>query len=399
MRYVQINTVPYGSTGSIMLKRHHELLADGVDSRVFWGRGRKAQDGTEENFGSVTGVHLDALQSRLDGKAGFHSKIATRRLLARLDELQPDVVHLHNLHGYYVNVGMLFAWIERSDCKVMWTLHDCWAFTGHCAWFDYVGCSQWQAHCALDEPCPQMRSYPKTFVGSRACQWSFGHKRATFTSIPTDRVTLVAPSHWLERLVQQSYLGRYSVEVIHNTVDTGVFRPTPSDFRERYGLGDKYVILGVASPWTERKGLGDFVRLARELDDRHAIVLVGLDKRQIRQIFKEVAAPRETGRDQVQALDPAVAAAPTRPVKMFRGIGGATVALMARIDSQSQLAMLYTASDVFFNPTREDNFPTVNLEAEACGTTVWTYDTGGCRETIGKVATSRVIDGLGWICG
>ena len=355
--YAHINTVPNGSTGGIMMKEHRELLAAGEDSFAFWGRGRAGEGDRELRFATGAEVRLDALRTRLDGKAGFHSKAATRRLLERLDEVKPDVVHLHNLHGYYVNIEMLFEWLAAHNCKVEWTLHDCWAFTGHCAYFTYVKCAQWKTHCAYFEGrCPQLGTYPKTY-SKASCVWNFDQKKRLFSLVPAGRMRLIAPSLWLANLVAESFLSEYPVEVRHNTVDTSVFKPTPSDFRERYGIGDRFMILGVASPWTERKGLSDFVRLAGELDsEKYAIVLVGLSEKQV----KELPA----------------------------GIVGLT-----RTDSREELAAIYSAADVFFNPTVEDNYPTVNLEAEACGTPVVTYDTGGCAETVRR-GDSCVVGGF-----
>lgn len=343
--YAHINTVPNGSTGGVMMKEHKELLAAGEESYVFWGRGRVGECDHELRFATDAEVKFDALQTRLDGKAGFHSRAATKRLLERLDEIKPDVVHLHNLHGYYVNVEMLFEWLAARECCVEWTLHDCWAFTGHCAHFTYVKCAQWKSHCAYAKPCPQLDTYPKTY-SKASCSWNFEQKKHLFNLVSVERMKLITPSQWLSNLVGESFLSRYTVKVRHNTINTSVFQPTPSDFRERHGIGERFMILGVASPWTERKGLGDFVRLADKLDgDKYAIVLVGLSEKQIQQ--------------------------------MPEGIIG-----LARTDSREELAGIYTAADVFFNPTREDNYPTVNLEAEACGTSVVTYDTGGCRETL-----------------
>lgn len=351
-----INTVPNGSTGGIMMKEHRELLAAGEDSHVFWGRGRAGEGDRELRFATDAEVRLDALQTRLDGKAGFHSKAATKRLLGRLDEIKPDVVHLHNLHGYYVNIEMLFEWLAAHNCKVEWTLHDCWAFTGHCAYFTYAECAQWKDRCAYSEPCPQLSTYPKTY-SKASCAWNFEQKRRLFNLVPAGRMRLITPSQWLANLVGESFLAKYPVEVRRNTVDTSVFKPTPSDFRERHGIGDRFMVLGVASPWTERKGLADFVRLAGELDsERYAVVLVGLSEKQTKGM----------------------------PV----GIVGLT-----RTDSREELAGIYSTADVFFNPTVEDNYPTVNLEAEACGTPVVTYDTGGCRETI-SCSDSRVVAGF-----
>lgn len=356
--YAHINTVPNGSTGDIMMKEHRELLERGEDSYAFWGRGRDAHDDHEMRFASNMEVNLDVLQTRLDGRAGFHSKSATRRLLKRLDEINPDVVHLHNIHGYYVNIEMLFKWLSAHTCRVEWTLHDCWAFTGHCAYFTYVKCAQWQDHCALKTPCPQLHTYPKTY-SKTSCTKNYKDKKRFFCMLPRERVKLITPSQWLADLVGQSFLAIYPVEVRHNTIDTSVFKPTTNDFRERYGMGDRFMILGVASPWTERKGLQDFVRLAQELDsERYVVVLVGLNKKQL------------------DALP--------------EGIVGLT-----RTDSAEELASIYSTADVFFNPTQEDNFPTVNLEAEACGTPVVTYDVGGCKETV-RMGTSQVVKSEGY---
>lgn len=340
LRYVQLNSFYNGSTGSIMRGLHAQLSNSGVDSYCLWGRRHETIDEHMACCASKPEVYLHGAMTRLRDRMGFYSKRDTERLLARLDEIDPDVVHLHNIHGYYVNIEMLFAWLAAHRCQVRWTLHDCWALTGHCAY---------------SESCPQPDAYPKTICKSN-CARNFEDKRRIFTSVPPERMTLICPSQWLADLVAKSFLKGYPVEVRHNTIDKAVFKPTPSDFRERYGIGDRFMILGVASPWTERKGLGDFVRLAGELDsDRYAIVLVGLSAKQMKSL----------------------------PV----GIIGLT-----RTDSPQELAGIYTTADVFFNPTVEDNYPTVNLEAEACGTPVITYDTGGCRETIADVR-SHVVEG------
>lgn len=355
LRYVQLNSFYNGSTGSIMRGLHAQLSNSGVDSYCLWGRRHETIDDHMACCATKSEVYLHGAMTRLCDRMGFYSKRDTARLLKRLDEIDPDVVHLHNIHGYYVNIEMLFSWLARHRCQVRWTLHDCWAFTGHCAYFTYVECAQWMTHCAYSEGCPQPDAYPKTICKSN-CARNFEDKRRIFTSVPPERMTLICPSQWLAGLVGESFLRDYPVEVRHNTIDVSVFKPTPSDFRERHGIDGCFMILGVASPWTERKGLNDFVRLAGELDrEKSAIVLVGLSEKQIK--------------------------------SLPGGITGLT-----RTDSPQELAGIYTTADVFFNPTVEDNYPTVNLEAEACGTPVITYDTGGCRETIADVR-SHVAEG------
>lgn len=345
LRYAQLNSFFNGSTGSIMRKLHGDLSERGVDSYVFWGRSHETVDDHARRCATDLGIYAHGARVRFTGRMGFYSKRDTARLLKELDAIDPDVVHLHNLHGYYVNIEMLFGWLAEHCCQVRWTLHDCWAFTGHCAYFTYAKCAQWKSHCAYDEPCCQTATYPKTY-SKRSVKDNFERKRRAFTSIPTNRMTLITPSHWLKGLVKESFFSGYPVEVRHNTVDTSVFKPTPSDFRERFGIGDRFMVLGVASPWTERKGLDDFVRLAGVLDSAYySIVLVGLSDKQINGLPKGII-----------------------------GIG--------RTSFREELAGIYTTADVLFNPTREDNYPTTLLEAEACETPAITYDVGGCGEAI-----------------
>ena len=223
--------------------------------------------------------------------------------------------------------------------QVKWTLHDCWAFTGHCSYFTMVKCNQWKTKCTN---CSQLRRYPACFAMSSVSK-NFERKRKAFTGVKN--LTLITPSKWLADLTRESFLKEYPVEVHYNTIDTSIFKPTASDFRERYALQDKFVVLGVANVWEDRKGLTDFFELRKQLDEKYAIVLVGLNKEQLEQL-------------------PA-------------GIIG-----IQRTNSPQELAEIYTAADVFVNPTYEDNYPTVNLEAQACGTPVITYDTGGCKETL-----------------
>lgn len=336
-----------------MRSLHRKLKLEGVDSYVFWGRRHETINDHEQCCASKLGVYSHGILARITDRCGFYSKKDTARLLKKLDDINPDVVHLHNIHGYYINIRMLFEWLESHRCHVKWTLHDCWAITGHCPYFDYVGCSRWRAGCYA---CPQKKGYPKSVLFD-ASRRNWEEKKALFTLIPEDRMTLVAPSEWLAHLVQKSFLSNYKIIIRRNEIDTTVFRPTKSNFREISGVGNRTMVLGVASPWTPRKGLDDLFLLAKILDpEKYAVVAVGLNDLQLRR------APSEL-------------------------IG------LKRTDSANELVSIYTASDVFFNPTREDNYPTVNLEAEACGAAVVTYDTGGCRETI-KNPLSVVVNSL-----
>ncbi|WP_165249206.1 glycosyltransferase [Adlercreutzia sp. ZJ141] len=347
--YVQIHSDSYSWFKPIVYDRHLSLLADGVDSYVAWGRGRESGDefgasGQPREFKISTKVGLwrDAALSRLDDRDGFHSKGETKRLLEWLDAINPDTVHLHQLHGYYMNVEMLFNWLAAQSCNVIWTLHDCWAFTGHCTYFTMVKCEQWRSCCACERSCPQLREYPKAF-GRGACKRNFEDKKRLFTMISPERMTIYTPSRWLADLVGASFLSKYPVEVHHNQIDHTVFKPTPSDFRERYGIDDRFMILGVANPWTERKGLDDFLQLAAELDERYAVVLVGLSKKQIKELPKCIVGIKCT-------------------------------------DSPTELAEAYTAANLFINPSIEETYSMTTAEAAACGTPVAVVEGTACVE-------------------
>lgn len=362
MRYVQINAYSGGWADSIIFKKHRELVAAGDESWVFWARGKHEQDDHLQRIASYPEVCLDAALTRLDGRPGFHSKAITRKLLKRLDEIDPDVVHLHLLLGYYINVEMLFEWLAAHRCKVVWTLHDCWAFTGHCIYFTYAKCTQWRSGCAASTSCPQKRTYPETLAGDSSVRWSYERKKRLFTMLPAECVQLITPSQWLADLVKQSFLGKYDVKVVHDTVNTDVFKPTPSDFRERQGLEGRFLVLGVAASWSERKGLPVFVQLAKELDPaRFAVVVVGLSKKQIKRVKAEA---------------PPIIALP-------------------RTNSMEELAEVYTACDVLLNPSVEETFGMNVAEAGACGTDAIVVEGSACAEVADPEKTATVSASLG----
>jgi len=343
MKILMINSVcGIRSTGRICTDLAREFEAKGDEVKIAYGR-EEVPDQYKKyavRIGNSFDVKFHGLRTRLLDEHGLGSRGATKRFLRWAEEYNPNILWLHNIHGYYINYELLFDWIKkRSEMEVRWTLHDCWAFTGHCSHFTVARCEQWKSHCMH---CIQKTRYPESlFIDNSKC--NFDRKRAAFTGVKN--LTLITPSQWLANLVKLGFLREYPVEVHYNTINTNVFKPTASNFREQYELTDKRIILGVASTWSERKGLNDFMKLAEMLDDNYRIVLVGLD------IKKMTALPKNV-------------------------IG------IARTNSADDLAKIYTAADVFVNPTYEDNYPTVNLEAEACGTRVITYDTGGCKEGI-----------------
>lgn len=401
MKVLIINSVcGIGSTGRICTDLAQEYEAQGHEVRIAYGRDSTVPEKYKKyavRIGTDLDVRWHGVLSRLFDAHGLGSKRATKRFLAWAEEYRPDLLWLHNIHGYYINYEQLFAWIKKHpEMEVRWTLHDCWAFTGHCSHFTVAKCEQWRDHCSR---CVQKRRYPASLALDRSRQ-NFARKKAAFTGVR--KMTLITPSQWLASLVRQSFLKDYPVEVRYNTIDTTVFKPTPSDFRERYGLQGKTVVLGVASTWDERKGLDDFVKLAAMLDERYAIVLVGLSKKQIKEMPEkmqkvqtaflkrksmnvssdaEIVLQNEKGTivsQSVQSIYKVVSAA----VPSQAAAGHPQMVYFTRTNSPTELAQIYTAADYFVNPTYEDNYPTVNLEAAACGTYVVSYNTGGCRETL-----------------
>lgn len=355
MKVLIVNSVcGIGSTGRICAELAQGLENAGHMVKIAYGRDAFVPEQYRRfavRIGGALDVRLHGVKTRLLDAHGFGSVRATCRFLAWAEEYQPDLLWLHNIHGYYIHVGMLFDWIKKHpQMQVKWTLHDCWAFTGHCSHFQFVRCSKWQTGC---HHCSQKKEYPASVLCDSSAR-NYERKRRAFTGVKN--MTIITPSNWLAKLVKQSFLQEYPVEVVYNTIDTEVFKPTPGDFRSRYGLEGKKIVLGVASIWSARKGLDDFAQLANMLDDRFAVVLVGLSREQIARMPANIIA-------------------------------------LERTNSPKELAEIYTAADVFVNPTHEDNYPTVNLEAQACGTPVITYDTGGCAETIWRESSSIIASG------
>ena len=235
MKVLQINSVcGVGSTGRIAADIHRVLKQNGHESKIAYGRGEAKGVSSDDTIkiGTDRDIYAHVIQSRLTDRTGFYSKSATKKLIRSIEEYNPDVIHLHNIHGYYINIKLLFDYLKKAGKPVVWTLHDCWAFTGHCAYFDYCGCEKWKTGC---EKCPQLSQYPKSFADSS--KRNYLDKKQIFNGI--NNMTIVTPSKWLEKLVKQSYLGNYNTQVIYNGIDLTVFKPTVSDFRGRYGLENK----------------------------------------------------------------------------------------------------------------------------------------------------------------
>lgn len=351
MRILQITAFSgWGCTGRIALGIHNVLVDQGCESAIAWGRINTAPDSV---LTIQIGNHIDqqfhGLYTRLTDKCGFGSKRATEKFLKKVEGFRPDLIQLHIMHGYYINLEILFEYFKRKNIPVVWTFHDCWAFTGHCPYFDLVGCDKWKTGC---RDCQQKKHHPASWLLDNS-RWNWNKKRELFTGIAN--LTVVTPSEWMARLVKQSFLKDCRIEVINNGINLNDFKPTKGDIHEKYGIQNKKIVLGVSSSWSKSKGLEDFVLLADRLPADYQIILVGLTKPQ-----KE---------------------------KLPEGIVG-----IERTDNVRELAELYTAAEIFVNPTYEDNYPTTNLEALACGTPIITYNTGGSVEAVQNSKSGVIIE-------
>lgn len=356
-RIVQINPVLRTSTSTGRIMQEIGALAEheGWHNWCAYGKGR---DGIRPcttdviPVGDKWSTALHGLLTRAFDRHGLGSAAATRAFVARLREIDPDIIHIHNIHGYFLNYPVFFEYLRNSRVKVIWTVHDCWLYTGHCYYYSAIGCDRWKSGCGR---CPQRGAFPRSVLIDRSRQ-NFIDKRACFTSIPRDRMVIVPVSQWMRDEMSHSFFSEYPFQVIHNGIDTTVFRPCGDDTEVRRRLGipaGQKIILGLASIWSAEKGLDDFIRLAGMLRSDETIVMVGVDPQTARSL-------------------------------------PASVKWLRRTENIDMLAQLYSAASAFVNPTYQDNYPTVNLEAIACGTPVVTYCTGGSVESV-TPATGRIV--------
>lgn len=342
-KLLQINTVVNTtSTGRITEEIGNIAIERGWESFIAFGRNEQYSNSNKIKIGRDFDVLMHVANTRLTDRHGLSSKKATKDLIIHIDKIKPDIIHLHNLHGYYINYCILFKYLSSTKTPVIWTFHDCWPITGHCTYFSYAKCEKWKSHCSK---CPQKMEYPRSIFLDQSKR-NFLDKRNLFTSVKD--LTIVAVSKWLQNIVNESFLCNVPISVINNGVDINLFCPQNTDkLSVKYNLGTKFVILGVANVWEKRKGLDDFIELSKRLKSNETIVLVGVSDDVISNLPNNIIGIKRT-------------------------------------EDINELAQLYSLADVFFNPTWEDNFPTTNLEAIACGTPVITYRTGGSPEALSQ---------------
>ena len=338
---LQVNSVANtGSTGHIAEDIGRLAIKNGWKSYIAYGRKALPSQSHLVKIGNKLDHLCHFLLTRFFDLHGLASRSATKKFIKQIERINPDVMHLHNIHGYYLNYKILFEYLAKCGKPVVWTLHDCWAITGHCSYYSFAKCTAFQSeggckHCSLK------KNYPKSILFSNAA-YNFSQKKKYFNLLAEDQLTLVTPSKWLSDEIAKSYLGHYKRVVINNGIDLDVFKPA-----ENSAPNNKKIILGVASVWDERKGLADFIKLAALLQTDEEILLVGLSEVQIKSLPKD---------------------------KNIHGI--------RRTESQQQLAELYSEALVYFNASVEETFGMTCAEALACGTPVIAYNSTAVPETI-----------------
>ncbi len=336
------------STGRICTDLADELSKEGHIVKIAYGRESVPNEYKKYavRIGSELDVMMHGIKARLSDSCGFGSYTATKKFIEWVKVFNPDAIHLHNLHGYYINIELLFDYLRSYEKKIIWTLHDCWAFTGHSVYCDTRNCTKWKEGCNC---CPLKKSYPASLVDKSKKNWI--RKKQAFSNI--SNLTIVTPSNWLADMFKESFISNYPLEIIRNGIDTSIFRPIRSDFKDKYGLNDKYVLLGVATAWDEMKGMTDYFKLANLLGEQYQIVLVGLTQKQKKHIPQNILG-------------------------------------IERTNNVDELVEIYSGADLFLNLSYCENYPTVNLEALACGIPVLTYNSGGSAESaIGGIVVER----------
>lgn len=356
MNVLMINAVPYGSPAKIMYGI--ALVTKEKYNNVYTATGYSAHPSPEtpSNNIIISGIlskYIHMKLAKYTGFEGFFSILSTIIFIRKIRKLDISLIHIHNLHGWYINLPIFFNYIKKNEIPVVWTMHDCWSFTGHCTYFEMEKCEKWKKEC---KNCSAYKGYPISNYDNSRIMYRI--KKELFTS--NLNLTIITPSIWLSRLVKESFLSKYNIKVINNGIDLNTFKPTITDKWNTIIDKSKFVILGVSIAWSKRKGLDVFIELVKLLPDNYQIVLVGTTDRIDELLPKEIISIHST-------------------------------------NNQKELAEIYSLADVFVNPTREENFPTVNIESLACGTPIITYNTGGSVEIINEscgtiIESNEVVD-------
>lgn len=341
MRVLQIDvSVNIGSTGKIAEEIGLKIVENGGESFIGYGRYFRPSKSETIKIGNRFDQAFHLLQTRLFDRHALASVRATESFIEKIREINPDIIHLHQIHGYYLNIEKLCEFLKVCGKPIVWTFHDCWSVTGHCGYFSPANCDRWKTECYA---CPQLNTYPVSYFVDNSTN-NFRIKKKLFSDLPN--LTIVPVSYWMESVVKESFLKNYKTQVIYNGIDLDVFKPRNSNkLRTKYNLGNKKILLGVAAIWSELKGLKDFIELAKYLDDDTIIILIGLNEKQIRSLPENII-----------------------------GIG--------TTENVAELAEFYSLAEVFVNPSIAESFGLVTAEAMACGTPVAAYNVTASAELV-----------------
>jgi len=329
-----------GSTGRMAEEIGLLCIKNGWQSFIAHGRFSRPSKSIIVKIGSKLNVIIHGLESRIFDNHGFGSRFATFQLIKKIREINPDIIHLHHLHGYYINIEILFNYLSKANIPVVWTFHDCWSMTGHCCHFDFINCNKWETEC---NHCPQKKEYPASYFFDRSKK-NYELKKNLFTSIKN--LEIISVSSWLDNIVSRSFLKNIKHNVIYNGIDINLFKPIEnSELKKKFNIENKIILLGVANPWTIKKGINDFIKLSEFLHNDEIIILVGLSKSQIKQLPHNIIGITKT-------------------------------------EHRQQLVELYNIAEVFLNLSVEETFGLTTAEALACGTPAVVYDATACPEII-----------------
>lgn len=328
-----------GSNGSIARDIGSIALSKGWKSYIAYGRRHIPCDSELIRIGNDFDVKLHGLLTRLFDLHGLGSILATKRFLRKVDRIKPDIIHLHNIHGYFLNYNILFKYLIKHQIPVVWTFHDCWPFTGHCGYFEKYGCTKWKSEC---KSCPGYKDYPRSAFFDLS-RFQYALKKQLFTSLDTIHVTTV--SAWLKGLTEQSYFSKYPIHVVYDGIDTESFVYRNSDLRTLYHIEDKIVLMSAAANWTAQKGWNDYIELSKILPDDCIIMLLGVTDEQSKNLPSNII-----------------------PV--------------ARVEGKDKLAEYYSMADILLNLSYQETFGMTTAEAMSCGTPGISYNRTACPELI-----------------
>lgn len=340
IKLLQINVdANNGSNGSIARDIGSIALSKGWESYIAYGRRHIPSDSQLIRVGNDFDVKVHGLLTRLFDLHGLGSIAVTRRFIRKVKKIKPDIVHLHNIHGYFINYKILFEYLIKNDIPVVWTFHDCWPFTGHCGYFESYNCLKWRELC---HSCPAAHSYPTSWFFDRSKN-SFELKKKLFTA-PRE-LNVVTVSKWLKGLVDESFFGKYPVKVVYDGIDTDSFVHRESTLRQQYDLEGKFILMSAAANWSNAKGWNDYIKLSEMLPEDCVIMLLGVTESQKAELPPKIIA-------------------------------------VSRVEGKEKLAEYYSMADILLNLSYQETFGMTTAEAMACGTPGISYNRTACPELI-----------------